>query len=511
MSAFWNFVTRMVPGTLARAEDVNTNFDGVDNGFTLVEAEIDKSLQITNSPGVTDINLNAASRANKLISFDVNGDIAATTIIGDWKGDHADAAGTDYEIRDVVKDAAASIGQDNLYICNNTHTSTGSLATDVANWDLLVESSAAMNWAIKIDGIVSATDYSSKAYAIGGTGVTDTAGKGAAKEWATKAEDSTVDTVGYSALHWAAKTAADLVLTNADVVSTNADVTYAAEWANKAEDSLVSAAAGGDEVDDYSALHWANKAAVSAATSADLASAVAGTDTYTATLGIGSYTTGKTYYLSFANTNTIAVPTLNFDSLGAKTIKSLDGTALAIGEIPDEALIRYDGTDMILLNPASNITLGTPATLTNQTFVDFSIPPNTKKITVMFKAVSTNGTSEIILQLGDSGGIETAGYAGTISNLATATISTANIPSSGFQCSFSQSSGKLWSGSVILSLLDKSSNTWTIEGGFGREEATAGTTLRGAKALSAELDKIRFTTVGGTDQGDSGILNIQFE
>jgi hypothetical protein len=31
---------------------------------------------------------------------------------------------------------------------------------------------------------------------------------------------------------------------------------YAEEWANKAEDSLISAAAGGDEVDDYSALHF---------------------------------------------------------------------------------------------------------------------------------------------------------------------------------------------------------------------------------------------------------------
>lgn len=40
---------------------------------------------------------------------------------------------------------------------------------------------------------------------------------------------------------------------------------YAEEWANKAEDSLVSAAAGGDQVDDYSALHWSKKAAASAA------------------------------------------------------------------------------------------------------------------------------------------------------------------------------------------------------------------------------------------------------
>jgi len=139
MSAFWNFVTRMVPGTLAKAEDVNTNLDGINTGFNLVEAEIDKTIQITSSPGVTDIGLNAAARANKLLSFDVNGDIAATTIIGDWKGNHADAAGTDYEIRDVVKDAAGSLGQDDLYICITTHTSTGGLAADTANWELLVE------------------------------------------------------------------------------------------------------------------------------------------------------------------------------------------------------------------------------------------------------------------------------------------------------------------------------------------------------------------------------------
>ena len=48
----------------------------------------------------------------------------------------------------------------------------------------------------------------SKAWSIGGTGVTDTAGKGAAKEWATEAENNTVDGSGYSALHHSAKAAA---------------------------------------------------------------------------------------------------------------------------------------------------------------------------------------------------------------------------------------------------------------------------------------------------------------
>ena len=139
MSAFWNFVTQMVSGTLAKAEDVNTNLSGIDTGFGLVETELNKSIQVANSPGTTDIALNAAARANKLLAFDENGDIAASQILGDWQREHADAAGTDYEIRDVVKDAAGSLGQDNIYICNTTHTSTGSLATDTANWDILVD------------------------------------------------------------------------------------------------------------------------------------------------------------------------------------------------------------------------------------------------------------------------------------------------------------------------------------------------------------------------------------
>ena len=63
-------------------------------------------------------------------------------------------------------------------------------------------------YATKIDGAVTGTDFSSKAWAIGGTDVTDTASRGAAKEWAIEVEDNTVDGSGYSALHHSAKAAA---------------------------------------------------------------------------------------------------------------------------------------------------------------------------------------------------------------------------------------------------------------------------------------------------------------
>jgi len=195
----------------------------------------------------------------------------------------------------------------------------------------------------------------------------------------------------------AAAAAADLVLTNADVVLTNADVvsaaaevllaaaevTYASEWANKAEDSLVSAAAGGDEVDDYSAKHFSLKAATSAATAADLSNTVSGTNTYTATLGIGAYVTGKTYHLTFTNTNTSTTCTLNLDGLGAKSMKDSAGLDIPTSNIPEEALVRYDGTNMVLLNPLSRgggvfvTDTGAPLISTTVFDLDAALPNNT--------------------------------------------------------------------------------------------------------------------------------------
>lgn len=90
-----------------------------------------------------------------------------------------------------------------------------SLVSSAAGGDLsddyssLHWSKRANYYATKTDGVVSGTsDHSAKAWAIGGTGVTDTAGKGAAKEWATEAEDNTVDGTNYSAKHWSAKASA---------------------------------------------------------------------------------------------------------------------------------------------------------------------------------------------------------------------------------------------------------------------------------------------------------------
>lgn len=114
-----------------------------------------------------------------------------------------------------------------------------------------------------------------------------------------------------------------------------------------------------DSLDKWVLLNPASPPAVPGIQSGQYVySAGAGTDTYTASLApaITAYTTGMKMLILFANANTVTTPTLNVNSLGAKTIKRQTGTALVVGDIQASwlALLEYNGTDMILLNPATH-------------------------------------------------------------------------------------------------------------------------------------------------------------
>jgi hypothetical protein len=78
-----------------------------------------------------------------------------------------------------------------------------------ANTDKLVDVSEARDWASKTDGQVVSTDYSSKAYAVGGTGIDTTTGS--AKDWAIKTSSTVGNTGEYSAKYWATSTAVTTV------------------------------------------------------------------------------------------------------------------------------------------------------------------------------------------------------------------------------------------------------------------------------------------------------------
>ena len=86
----------------------------------------------------------------------------------------------------------------------------------------------------------------------------------------------------------------------------------------------------------------------------------AGTDTYAVSLSIspGAYVAGQRYQFKADVDNTGAC-TINFNSLGAKSIKMLDGSDPADSNILAGAIVDliYDGTNFILLNPVFSDTL----------------------------------------------------------------------------------------------------------------------------------------------------------
>jgi hypothetical protein len=150
----------------------------------------------------------------------------------------------------------------------------------------------------------------------------------------------------------------------------------------------------------------------------------------------------------------------------------------------------------------------TPQTLSG-TSQDFTgIPSWAKKITIQFVDVSANGTSNPLIQLGDSGGIETTGYAGS-SSVLTAAVATTNY-TAGFGIALSNAANAI-QGSCTLTLENASTNTWVISGIVSSPTTTASATVSGSKSLSGALDRIRLTTVNGTDTFDAGSWNILVE
>jgi hypothetical protein len=153
----------------------------------------------------------------------------------------------------------------------------------------------------------------------------------------------------------------------------------------------------------------------------------------------------------------------------------------------------------------SNIVSSTSQATTSGTSKDFTgIPSWVKRITVMFSGVSTNGSSHLQLQIGDSGGIETSGYNGSAgygTNYA--------ADSSGFLFRTSIAAGTLSCGHLVLTYFG--SNTWVQSGVVGAANSDFVVSSGGYKTLSDTLTQIRITTVNGTDTFDAGSVNILYE
>lgn len=157
---------------------------------------------------------------------------------------------------------------------------------------------------------------------------------------------------------------------------------------------------------------------------------------------------------------------------------------------------------------ASALVSGTSVASTSGTSIDFtSIPLWVKRITMMFNGVSTNGTSLIQIQLGDSGGVETTSYS---SGAWTSNTTNANATTGFIIHGTNASAARVWDGAYTIVLQD-AANTWVSTGMCNSLNDNSQSIGIGRKQLSATLDRVRITTVNGTDTFDLGSINILYE
>jgi hypothetical protein len=181
------------------------------------------------------------------------------------------------------------------------------------------------------------------------------------------------------------------------------------------------------------------------------------------------------------------------------TVPAADGTA-------GQALVT-DGSGALSFASCSRLVRGTAVATTSGTSIDFtSIPSWVNRITVMFNGVSLSSTSDLLIQIGDSGGVETTGYVATANSMQSSGVagvsSTAGFPVY-LATAVSAASG-------LMVLTAATSNLWISS------HATATLTTNtgcggGTKTLSGTLDRVRITTVNGTDTFDAGSVNIIYE
>jgi hypothetical protein len=152
--------------------------------------------------------------------------------------------------------------------------------------------------------------------------------------------------------------------------------------------------------------------------------------------------------------------------------------------------------------------LSTSVATTSGTSIDFTgIPSWVKRITVMFNGVSTNGTSDTAIRVGTAGGIESTSYAGACGNIG-GSASYSNL-STGFETIQTGLATVVQQGQVVISNI--SGNIWVANGIMGRSDTNFFGFVAGSKTLSGTLDRIRITTVNGTDAFDAGLVNIMYE
>ena len=324
--------------TALDAETLEASFDRATMQAQQSTEKIDRAIKFSESAteittSVTEINAPAATRKNKLLAFDNDGNIQIGQEIGTYKGSDATTTTADYVVRDLVKSTTA--GQlDNVYICIKDSPS-GTALTNTTYWTLIVDAysaSSASTTATTQAGLASDHRADAAKYAV-------TAEDSAFTLTATNGGTSGL----YSAKHYQAKSSADATTAS----NAKNDAVKIATNAHNSQYTLSDSSTG------YSALHYASEASASALAASQSASNAANSfdsfdDRYLGTMADSASGGGNGVSGTFNASK---------DGPGNDN----DGNALVTGALyfntTDGEMRVYDGSNWIAASAAQNATI----------------------------------------------------------------------------------------------------------------------------------------------------------
>jgi hypothetical protein len=201
--------------------------------------------------------------------------------------------------------------------------------------------------------------------------------------------------------------------------------------------------------------------------------------------------------------------TSGFTEIDAPAVAGSNTLVLPTGAGSAYQVVR-NGATAGSLEFADKIVSGTAVASTSGTSIDFTgIPSWVKRVTVMLNGVSTSGSSAGLLRVGTSSGVISTGYtSGATVQGATNAVFSANTTTG---LLFSPVPGASSVACGFLTLLNVSGNSWVFGFYLGFTDAAYSGTGGGAITLSGTLDRVRITTVNGTDTFDAGSINILYE
>ena len=136
----------------------------------------------------------SATLTNKTLTSPViNTSVSGSAFLDEdnFSSNSANKLASQQSIKAYVDAAASSVDADGAevsaaaaLVSKNAAAASATTAT--------TQATLATNYAVKVDGVAAGSDHSSKAWAVGGSGITSTSGKGASSEWASKTS-ATVD------------------------------------------------------------------------------------------------------------------------------------------------------------------------------------------------------------------------------------------------------------------------------------------------------------------------------